>query len=62
MQKLRGSTLVVRPELSLNAAVVRVGLRLRGNADALHGCLKQVAVNAGQNPGTTTSDAKEMRV
>lgn len=49
------------PELSLNAAVIRIGQRTGVNADTLRGWVKQAAVNAGQRPGTTTDDAKKIK-
>ena len=44
-------------ELSLNAAVVRIGQRTGVNADTLRGCSKQADIDAGRRPGTTTDDA-----
>ncbi len=49
------------PELSLNAAVVRIGQRVGVNADTLRGWCKQAAIDAGERPGTTTSDAQRIR-
>lgn len=49
------------PELSLNAAVVRIGQRTGVQAATLRGWCKQAAVDAGERPGTTTSDAKRIR-
>ena len=49
------------PELSLNAAVIRIGQRTGVNADTLRGWVKQAAVNVGQRPGTTTDDAKKIK-
>src|SRR5690625_5771730 len=49
------------PELSLNAAVIRIGQRTGVNADTLRGWVKQAAVNAGQCLGTTTDDAKKIK-
>jgi transposase len=48
------------PDLSLNGAVVRIGQRVGVNADTLRGWCKQAAVDAGQRPGTTTSDAAKI--
>ena len=42
------------PELSLNAAVVRIGQRVGVNSDTLRGWCKQAAIDAGERPGTTT--------
>ena len=49
------------PELSLNAAVIRIGQRVGVNTDTLRGWCKQAAIDAGERPGTTTSDAKRIR-
>ena len=49
------------PELSLNAAVVRIGQRVGVNADTLRGWCKQAAIDAGERPGTTTSEAQRIR-
>ena len=49
------------PELSLNAAVVRVGQRVGVNADTLRGWCKQAAIDAGERAGTTTSDARKIK-
>src|SRR3954469_122413 len=46
------------PELSLNAAVLRIGPRVGVNPDTLRGWCKQAAVDAGRAPGATTGDAK----
>jgi transposase-like protein len=49
------------PELSLNAAVVRIGQRTGVNADTLRGWCKQADIDAGKRPGTTTDDAKKIK-
>ncbi|MGN6686447.1 MAG: transposase [Actinomycetales bacterium] len=49
------------PELSLNAAVKRVGERVGVVPDTLRGWCKQAAIDAGQRPGTTSSDAKRIK-
>ena len=49
------------PELSLNAAVIRIGQRTGVNADTLRGWVKQAAINAGHRPGVTTGDAKKIK-
>jgi transposase len=49
------------PGLSLHQAVQRIGPRVGVNPDTLRGWFKQVAVDAGQVPGTTTGDAKRIR-
>lgn len=48
-------------ELSLNAAVVRIGQRTGVKADTLRGWCKQADVDAGRRPGTTTSDAARIK-
>lgn len=49
------------PELSLNAAVVRIGQRTGVNADTLRGWMKQASIDAGERAGVTTSDAKRIK-
>ena len=49
------------PDLSLNAAVVRIGQRTGVNPDTLRGWMKQAAVDAGERPGTTSSDAARIK-
>ena len=49
------------PELSLNAAVVRIGQRTGVNADTLRGWCKQADIDAGKRLGTTTSDAVRIK-
>ena len=49
------------PDLSRNAAVVRVGSRVGVNTDTLRGWCKQAAIDAGQRPGTSTSDASRIK-
>ena len=48
-------------ELSVNAAVVRIGARVGVNADTLRGWVKQADVDAGRRPGTSTDDAKRIK-
>jgi transposase len=52
---------VEEPELSLNAAVVRIGTRVGVNKDTLRGWCKQAEIDAGVRSGTTTSDAAELK-
>ncbi len=47
--------------LSLNAAVIRIGQRVGVNPDTLRGWVKQAAIDDGTRPGTTTSDAAAIR-
>jgi transposase-like protein len=48
-------------DLSLNAAVLRIGLRVGVNADTLRGWCKQAAIDAGRAPGTSSSDAQTIK-
>jgi transposase-like protein len=48
-------------ELSLNQAVIRIGQRVGVNSDTLRGWVKQAAIDSGERPGTTTTDAKRIR-
>ncbi len=49
------------PELSLNAAVVRIGQRTGVNADTLRGWCKQAEIDSGRRPRPTTSDAQRIK-
>ncbi len=49
------------PNLSLNAAVVRIGPRVGVNPDTLRGWCKQADIDAGRTPGTTTSDGQRIK-
>ena len=49
------------PELSLNAAVKRIGPRVGVQPDTLRGWCKQSDIDDGRTPGTTTSDATRLR-
>jgi transposase-like protein len=49
------------PDLSLNAAVLRIGPRVGVNPDTLRGWCKQADIDAGRRPGTTTSDAATIK-
>ena len=49
------------PELSQNAAVVRIGQRVGVNPDTLRGWCKQADIDTGRRPGTTTEDSKRIR-
>ncbi len=48
-------------KLSLNAAVIGIGQRSGVNPDTLRGWCKQAAIDAGERPGTTTSEAKKIK-
>ena len=49
------------PDLSLTAAVKRVGGRIGVNADTLRGWCKQAEIDAGLRSGTTSADAKTIK-
>lgn len=49
------------PELSLNAAVVRIGLRVGVNKDTLRTWCKQAEIDSGCRPGVTTEDRVRIR-
>jgi transposase-like protein len=49
------------PELSLNAAVVRIGPRVGVKTDTLRGWCRQTAIDRGERGGTTSSDAKRIK-
>jgi len=48
-------------ELSLNAAVVRIGQRTGVNPDTLRGWCKQADIDAGRRAGVTTGDAARIK-
>ena len=47
--------------LSLNAAVQRIAPRVGVVPDTLRGWCKQAEIDSGRRPGTTTSDAAEIK-
>ncbi len=49
------------PELSLNAAVVRIGPRVGINKDTLRGWCKQAEIDTGRRPDTTTAESVTIR-
>ena len=49
------------PGVSLNQAVIRIGQRVGVNPDTLRGWVKQAAIDAGERPGTSTSDAVRIK-
>jgi transposase len=49
------------PDLSLNAAVLRIGPRVGVNKETLRGWVKQADINRGRRPGVTTSEAATIR-
>ena len=48
-------------DLTLNAAVHRIGPRVGVNPDTLRDWIKQVDVDAGRRAGTTTTDAVRIK-
>jgi transposase-like protein len=49
------------PELTLNAAVHRVGQRVGVVPDTLRSWCRQADIDAGKRPGTTTGDAQRIK-
>jgi len=49
------------PNLSVTAAVKRIGARTGVNADTLRDWFKQAEIDTGQRPGTTTTDATRIK-
>src|SRR4051794_39718511 len=49
------------PELSMTAAVHRIGPRVGVNADTLRGWCKQADIDAGRRAGTATGEAAELK-
>ena len=49
------------PELSVNAAVKRIGQRVGVNPDTLRGWIKQADIDSGKRPGTTSSDSAKIK-
>ena len=49
------------PELSLNAAVHRIGTRVGVNPDTLRGWIKQADIDAGRRPGISTDEKARIR-
>jgi transposase-like protein len=49
------------PKLSLNATVHRIGPRVGVNPDTLRTWSKQAEIDEGRRPGTTTSEAAQIK-
>jgi transposase len=49
------------PELSLNAAVMRIGPRVGVKKETLRSWVKQADIDGGRRPGVTTSEAATIR-
>lgn len=60
-QRLVREAREAEPDLSLNAAVLRIGPRVGVNPDTLRGWVKQADIDAGRRPGTTSDDAAELK-
>jgi transposase len=60
-QRMVAEAMSEDPSLSLNAAVKRIGPRVGIVPDTLRGWCKQARVDAGQVPGTTSTDAKRIK-
>ena len=60
-QRLVVEAMAEDPSLSINAAVNRIGPRVGVVPDTLRGWIKQSQIDSGQRPGTTTSDAAELK-
>ena len=60
-QRLVAEAREQEPELSLNAAVVRVGHRVGVKPDTLRGWCKQADIDVGRRPGASTDDAATIK-
>jgi len=60
-QRLVAEAMTEDPSLSLNAAVKRIGPRVGIVPDTLRGWCEQARIDAGQEAGTTTADAKRLK-
>jgi transposase len=60
-QRLVNEACAEEPGLSLNQACKRIGPRVGVHPDTLRGWCQQAAIDAGERPGTTTSDAKRIK-
>lgn len=59
--RLVNEAMAAEPDLSLNAAVLRIGPRVGVVPDTLRGWCKAHRVDAGLAPGTTSTDAAKIR-
>lgn len=59
--RLVGEARQEEPELSVTAAVKRIGQRVGVNPDTLRGWIKQADIDAGKRPGTTTADSAKIK-
>ncbi len=60
-QRLVAEAREQEPELSLTAAVARIGPRVGVKPDTLRGWCRQADVDAGRAPGLTTADSGRLR-
>lgn len=60
-QRLVAEAMAQDPELSLNAAVLRIGPKIGVVPDTLRGWIKRSDIDAGRRPGVTTADAATVR-
>lgn len=59
--RLVNEAVAENPKLLLNAAVLRIGPRVRVVPDTVRGWSTQVRVDQGLSPGTTTGDAARIK-
>lgn len=59
--RLVTEAMAAEPDLSLNAAVLRIGPRVGVVPDTLRGWCKQHRIDAGMTPGTTSADAAKIK-
>ena len=60
-QRMVAEAMSEDPDLSLTAAVKRVGPRVGVNADTLRGWIRRSDIDAGRAPGVTTVDAATVK-
>jgi transposase len=60
-QRLVQEARAEEPELSLNAAVKRIGPRVGVQPDTLRGWCKQADIDAGRRPGVTSEESARVR-
>ncbi len=59
--RLVAEAMAEEPELSLNAAVQRIGPRVGIVPDTLRGWVKQAEIDAGTRPGVSTADSARVK-
>jgi transposase-like protein len=59
--RLVNEAIAEQPELSLNAAVNRIGPRVGVVPDTLRGWVKQARIDAGLSPGVSTGEASRVK-